>query len=231
VFDTLSPAELEALALSLRVASWNLAVGLPLAVAVAWILARRRFVGKELLNALVHLPLILPPVVTGYVLLLLLGRRGPLGELLEQAFGIVVAFRWTGAAIAATVMAFPLMVRPIRLSTEAIDQRIEAAAGTLGASPLAVFATVTLPLALPGIVAGGILGFAKGMGEFGATITFVSNIPGETRTLPLAIYTLTQIPGGEVGALRLTLIAVVVSLAALIAAELVGRSLARRIAA
>jgi molybdate transport system permease protein len=231
LLDALSPAELEALELSLRVASWNLAVGLPLAVAVAWILARRRFVGKELLNALVHLPLILPPVVTGYVLLLLLGRRGPLGELLEQTFGIVVAFRWTGAAIAATVMAFPLMVRPIRLSIEAIDQRIEAAAGTLGASPLAVFATVTLPLALPGIVAGGILGFAKGMGEFGATITFVSNIPGETRTLPLAIYTLTQIPGGEVGALRLALIAVVVSLAALIAAELVGRSLARRIAA
>jgi molybdate transport system permease protein len=213
------------------VASWNLAVGLPLAVAVAWVLARCSFPGKELLNGLVYLPLIMPPVVTGYVLLILLGRRGPLGELLEQWFGIVVAFRWTGAAIAATVMAFPIMVRPIRLSIEAIDQRIEAAAGTLGAGPLAVFATVTLPLALPGIVAGGILGFAKGMGEFGATITFVSNIPGETRTLPLAIYTLTQIPGGEVGALRLTLIAVVVSLAALIAAELVGRSLARRIAA
>jgi molybdate transport system permease protein len=227
----LSPSELEALGLSLRVASWNLAVGLPLAVAVAWVLARCSFPGKELLNGLVYLPLIMPPVVTGYVLLILLGRRGPLGELLEQWFGIVVAFRWTGAAIAATVMAFPIMVRPIRLSIEAIDQRIEAAAGTLGASPLAVFFTVTLPLALPGIVAGGILGFAKGMGEFGATITFVSNIPGETRTLPLAIYTLTQIPGGEVGALRLTLIAVGVSLAALIAAELVGRSLARRIAA
>jgi len=227
----LSPNELEALGLSLRVASWNLAVGLPLAVAVAWILARCTFPGKELLNGLVYLPLILPPVVTGYVLLILFGRRGPLGELLEQWFGIVVAFRWTGAAIAATVMAFPIMVRPIRLSIEAIDQRIEAAAGTLGASPLAVFFTVTLPLALPGIVAGGILGFAKGMGEFGATITFVSNIPGETRTLSLAIYTLTQIPGGEVGALRLTLIAVGVSLAALIAAELVGRSLARRIAA
>jgi molybdate transport system permease protein len=229
--DMLSPNELEALGLSLRVASWNLAVGLPLAVAVAWILARCTFPGKELLNGLVYLPLILPPVVTGYVLLILFGRRGPLGELLEQWFGIVVAFRWTGAAIAATVMAFPIMVRPIRLSIEAIDQRIEAAAGTLGASPLAVFFTVTLPLALPGIVAGGILGFAKGMGEFGATITFVSNIPGETRTLSLAIYTLTQIPGGEVGALRLTLIAVGVSLAALIAAELVGRSLARRIAA
>jgi len=231
LFDFLSPAELEAVRLSLRVAAWNLIVGLPLAIAVAWLLARTRFPGKELLNGLVHLPLILPPVVTGYILLILLGRRGPLGELLEQWFGVVVAFRWTGAVIAATVMAFPVMVRPIRLSIEAIDQRLEAAAGTLGASPLAVFATVTLPLALPGIVAGGILGFAKGMGEFGATITFVSNIPGETRTLPLAIYTLIQIPGGELGAIRLTLIAVAVSLAALLAAELLGRSLARRIAA
>jgi molybdate transport system permease protein len=229
--DALSPGEMEALRLSLRVAAWNLATGLPLAVAVAWLLARRSFPGKELLNGLVHLPLILPPVVTGYILLILLGRRGPLGELLEQWLGIVVAFRWTGAVIAATVMAFPIMVRPIRLSIEAIDRRLEAAAGTLGASPLAVFATVTLPLALPGIVAGAILGFAKGMGEFGATITFVSNIPGETRTLPLAIYTLIQIPGGELGALRLTLIAVAVSLAALVGAELLGRSLARRIAA
>jgi molybdate transport system permease protein len=227
----LSPLELEALRLSLRVGLWSMAVGLPLAVALAWLLARGRFLGKEVLNGLVHLPLILPPVVTGYILLILLGRRGPVGELMEQWLGIVVAFRWTGAAIAATVMAFPLMVRPIRLSLEAIDQRLEAAAGTLGASPLAVFATVTLPLALPGIIAGGILGFAKGMGEFGATITFVSNIPGETQTLPLAIYTLTQIPGGELGALRLTLIAVAVSLAALLAAEVLGRSLARRIAA
>jgi molybdate transport system permease protein len=229
--DFLSPGEAEALRLTIRVAAWNLMVGLPVAVAVAWLLARRRFPGKELLNGLVHLPLILPPVVTGYILLILFGRRGPLGELLESWFGIVVAFRWTGAAIAATVMAFPVMVRPIRLSIEAIDRRLEAAAGTLGASPLAVFATVTLPLALPGIVAGGILGFAKGMGEFGATITFVSNIPGETRTLALAIYTLTQVPGGEVGAIRLTLIAVVVSLTAVLAAELLGRYIARRIAA
>jgi molybdate transport system permease protein len=229
--DFLSPGEQDALWLSLRVASWNLIVGLPLAIAVAWVLARCRFPGKELLNGLVHLPLILPPVVTGYILLILFGRRGPLGELLEQWFGIVVAFRWTGAVIAATVMTFPVMMRPIRLSIEAIDRRIEAAAGTLGASPAAVFATVTLPLALPGIVAGGILGFAKGMGEFGATITFVSNIPGETQTLPLAIYTLIQSPGGELGALRLTLIAVIVSMAALLAAELLGRSLARRIAA
>jgi molybdate transport system permease protein len=229
--DFLSPGEAEALRLTIRVAAWNLIIGLPLAVAVAWLLARRRFPGKELLNGLVHLPLILPPVVTGYILLILFGRRGPLGGLLESWFGIVVAFRWTGAVIAATVMAFPVMVRPIRLSIEAIDRRLEAAAGTLGASPLAVFATVTLPLALPGIVAGGILGFAKGMGEFGATITFVSNIPGETRTLALAIYTLTQVPGGEVGAIRLTLIAVVVSLTAVLAAELLGRYIARRIAA
>jgi molybdate transport system permease protein len=229
--DFLSPGEAEALRLTIRVAAWNLIIGLPLAVAVAWLLARRRFPGKELLNSLVHLPLILPPVVTGYILLILFGRRGPLGELLESWFGIVVAFRWTGAVIAATVMAFPVMVRPIRLSIEAIDRRLEAAAGTLGASPLAVFATVTLPLALPGIVAGGILGFAKGMGEFGATITFVSNIPGETRTLALAIYTLTQVPSGEVGAIRLTLIAVAVSITALLAAELLGRYLARRIAA
>ena len=227
----LSPDELDALRLSLKVGFWNLVIGLPLAVAVAWLLARRSFPGKELLNGVVHLSLILPPVVTGYLLLILLGRRGPLGALLEDWFGIVVAFRWTGAVIAATVMAFPVMVRPIRLSIEAIDRRLEAAAGTLGATPVAVFATVTLPLALPGIVAGGILGFAKGMGEFGATITFVSNIPGETRTLPLAIYSFTQIPGGEVAALRLTLIAVVVSLAALLAAEMLGRKLARRIEA
>jgi molybdate transport system permease protein len=229
--DLLSPAELDALRLSLKVGFWNLVIGLPLAVAVAWLLARRSFPGKELLNGLVHLSLILPPVATGYLLLLLLGRRGPLGALLADWFGIVVAFRWTGAVVAATVMAFPVMVRPIRLSIEAIDRRLEAAAGTLGANPLAVFATVTLPLALPGIVAGGILGFAKGMGEFGATITFVSNIPGETRTLALAIYTFTQVPGGEVPALRLTLVAVVVSMAALVASEILGRRLARRIAA
>jgi molybdate transport system permease protein len=229
--DVLSPEELEALRLSLKVGFWNLVISLPLAVAVAWLLARRDFWGKELLNGLVHLSLILPPVVTGYILLILLGRRGPLGVLLEDWFGIVVAFRWTGAVVAAMVMAFPVVVRPIRLSIEAIDRRLESAAGTLGASPPAVFLTVTLPLALPGIIAGGILGFAKGMGEFGATITFVSNIPGETRTLSLAIYSLTQTPGGELAALRLTLIAVVVSMAALLASELLGRMLARRIEA
>jgi molybdate transport system permease protein len=229
--DGLSPEELEALRLSLKVGFWNLVISLPLAIAVAWLLARRDFWGKELLNGLVHLSLILPPVVTGYILLILLGRRGPLGALLEDWFGIVVAFRWTGAVVAAMVMAFPVVVRPIRLSIEAIDRRLESAAGTLGASPLAVFLTVTLPLALPGIIAGGILGFAKGMGEFGATITFVSNIPGETRTLSLAIYSFTQTPGGELAALRLTLIAVVVSMAALLASELLGRMLARRIEA
>jgi molybdate transport system permease protein len=227
--DVLSPEELEALRLSLKVGFWNLVISLPLAVAVAWLLARRDFWGKELLNGLVHLSLILPPVVTGYILLILLGRRGPLGALLEDWFGIVVAFRWTGAVVAAMVMAFPVVVRPIRLSIEAIDRRLESAAGTLGASPFEVFLTVTLPLALPGIIAGGILGFAKGMGEFGATITFVSNIPGETRTLSLAIYSFTQTPGGELAALRLTLIAVVVSMAALLASELLGRMLARRI--
>jgi molybdate transport system permease protein len=229
--DGLSPEELEALRLSLKVGFWNLVISLPLAIAVAWLLARRDFWGKELLNGLVHLSLILPPVVTGYILLILLGRRGPLGALLEDWFGIVVAFRWTGAVIAAMVMAFPVVVRPIRLSIEAIDRRLESAAGTLGASPFEVFLTVTLPLALPGIIAGGILGFAKGMGEFGATITFVSNIPGETRTLSLAIYSFTQTPGGELAALRLTLIAVVVSMAALLASELLGRMLARRIEA
>ena len=229
--DVLSPEELEALRLSLKVGFWNLVISLPLAVAVAWLLARRDFWGKELLNGLVHLSLILPPVVTGYILLILLGRRGPLGTLLEEWFGIVVAFRWTGAVVAAMVMAFPVVVRPIRLSIEAIDRRLESAAGTLGASPFEVFLTVTLPLALPGIIAGGILGFAKGMGEFGATITFVSNIPGETRTLSLAIYSFTQTPGGELAALRLTLIAVVVSMAALLASELLGRMLARRIEA
>jgi molybdate transport system permease protein len=229
--DVLSPEELEALRLSLKVGFWNLVISLPIAIAVAWLLARRDFWGKELLNGVVHLSLILPPVVTGYILLILLGRRGPLGALLEDWFGIVVAFRWTGAVVAAMVMAFPVVVRPIRLSIEAIDRRLESAAGTLGASPFEVFLTVTLPLALPGIIAGGILGFAKGMGEFGATITFVSNIPGETRTLSLAIYSFTQTPGGELAALRLTVIAVVVSMAALLASELLGRMLARRIEA
>jgi molybdate transport system permease protein len=187
------------------------------------LLARCDFWGKAMVNGLVHLPLVLPPVVTGYALLLLFGRNGPLGRILAEHFGIVLAFRWTGAALACAVMGFPLMVRAIRLSIEAVDRRFEDAAGTLGASPAWVFATITLPLTLPGILAGVILAFAKALGEFGATITFVSNIPGETQTLPSAIYTLTQVPGGEAGALRLSLVSVAISLAALLISEALAR--------
>ncbi|MGH7046133.1 MAG: molybdate ABC transporter permease subunit [Stellaceae bacterium] len=225
-----SPAELVAIRLSLKVASWAVVTSLPLGVLVALALARGRFWGRQVLDIAVHLPLILPPVVTGYFLLLLLGRNGPLGHALYETTGFVFAFRWTGAALAAAVMAFPLMVRAIRLSIEAVDRRLEDAAGTLGAAPAWVFATVTLPLILPGIVAGAILAFARGLGEFGATITFVSNIPGETQTLPIAIYAFTQVPGGDAGALRLTLVAVVISTAALFLSELVGRRVARRVA-
>jgi molybdate transport system permease protein len=181
------------------------------------------------LDALVHLPLILPPVVTGYLLLLSFGRRGPIGEFLESWFGIVLSFRWTGAALACAVMGFPLLVRALRLSIEAVDTRLEEAAGTLGANPAWIFVTVTLPLCLPGLLAGMILCFAKAMGEFGATITFVSNIPGETQTLPSAIYTLTQVPGGDAGALRLTLISVALSLTALFLSEALARLLQRRV--
>jgi len=187
-------------------------------------------VGREFLGVVVHLPLILPPVVTGYVLLLLFGRHGPLGEFLERTIGLVFAFRWTGAALASAVMGFPLMVRAIRLSVEAIDRRLEEAASTLGAPPPLVFLTVTLPLMLPGILAGTILAFARSLGEFGATITFVSNIPGETQTLPTAIYTLLQVPGGDAGALRLTLVSVALSTAALLASELLVRRVAHRVA-
>jgi molybdate transport system permease protein len=201
---------------------------LPVGIAVAYLLARGRFPGKAILNGIVFLPLILPPVVTGYLLLLSFGRRGPIGAFLDQHFGIVFSFRWTGAALACAVMAFPLLVRSIRLSIEAVDRRLEEAAGTLGANPLWVFLFITLPLILPGIIAGMILCFAKAMGEFGATITFVSNIPGETQTLPTAIYTLTQIPGGEAGAMRLTLIAIVVSMAAVIVSELLARRVDQR---
>ena len=212
--------------LSLLVAVTATLASLPLGVAVAWLLARRQFWGKTLLDTFVHLPLILPPVVTGYLLLIGFGRKGPIGEFLESAFGIVLSFRWTGAALACAVMGFPLLVRAVRLSIEAVDQRLEAAAGTLGASPAWVFATVTLPLILPGIIAGMILSFAKAMGEFGATITFVSNIPGETQTLPSAIYTFTQVPGGDAGALRLTLVSIAISMAALIGSELLARRVA-----
>ena len=224
-----SPDEITAIHLSLKVAFWAMAASLPVGVLVALVLARTEFWGKSLLNGLVHLPLILPPVVTGYVLLILFGRRAPIGSFLEQAFGIVFAFRWTGAALASAVMGFPLMVRAIRLSIEMVDRRLEDAAGTLGASLPWVFLTVTLPLILPGVLAGMILSFAKALGEFGATITFVSNIPGETQTLPTAIYTLTQVPGGDVGAFRLTLVAVAISLVALLASELLARQVTRRV--
>ncbi len=224
-----SSAELTAIRLSLKVALLAVATSLPLGVLVAVILARGRFWGRELLDVLVHLPLILPPVVTGYVLLLLFGRNGPLGRFLADSLGIVFAFRWTGAALASAVMGFPLMVRAIRLSVEAVDRRLEDAAGTLGAGPAWVFLTVTLPLVLPGIIAGAILGFARSMGEFGATITFVSNIPGETQTLPTAIYVLTQVPGGDAAALRLTVVSVLLSTAALFASEFASRRVARRV--
>lgn len=204
---------------------------LPFGLAVALLLARGRFWGKSALDTLVHLPLILPPVVTGYVLLIGFGRRGPIGAFLYEYFGVVLSFRWTGAALACAIMGFPLLVRAIRLSIEAVDAKLEEAAGTLGASPVWVFLVVTLPLILPGIVAGMILSFAKAMGEFGATITFVSNIPGETQTLPSAIYAFTQVPGGEVGAMRLTLISVAISMGALFFSEFLARQIGRRLSA
>ncbi len=230
MFDALSPEEWRAVALSLRVSFWATLLSLPLGVFVAYALARWEFWGKQLLNGLVHLPLILPPVVTGYLLLLTFGRKGYVGQFLDEWFGIVLAFRWTGAVLAAAVMAFPLMVRAIRLAIEAVDPKLEEAASTLGAPRLLVFATVTLPLILPGIVAGAILAFAKAMGEFGATITFVSNIPGQTQTLPSAIYAFLQVPGGDGQAFRLVLVAIVVAMAALLLAEWVSRAIAKRIA-
>ena len=226
---SLSDEEWTAIRLSLRVATVAVLVSLPLGIAVALALARGRFWGKSLLNGVVHLPLILPPVVTGFILLILFGRRGPIGALLSDWFGIVLSFRWTGAALACGVMGFPLMVRSIRLSIEAVDRKLEEAAGTLGASPAWVFLTVTLPLILPGVIAGMILAFAKAMGEFGATITFVSNIPGETQTLSAAIYTFTQVPGGDVGAMRLTLVAIAISMVALLASEILAQRLGRKV--
>lgn len=225
----LSPSEFDAIRLSLQVAAWSAAASLPPAIAVAWLLARRSFPGKTLFDALVHLPLVLPPVVVGYFLLLVFGRQGALGAVLEDWFGIVFAFRWTGAALACAVMGFPLMVRAVRLSLEAIDPGLEAAARTLGAGPFAVFLSVTLPLAAPGIVTGALLSFARSLGEFGATITFVSNIPGETRTLPLAIYSYTHVPGGDAQALRLSLIAVALSIAALFFSEVLARRVRERV--
>lgn len=224
----LTPLEMEALGLSLKVSVAAVACSVPFGLAAAWLLARRQFPGKAVVDGLIHLPMVVPPVVVGYLLLVLLGRRGPLGAWLYDTFGITVAFTWKGAAVAAAVMAFPLMVRAMRLSLEAVDRRLEAAARTLGAGPAKVFVTITLPLMAPGILAGVVLAFARALGEFGATITFVSNIPGETRTLPIALYTLTQTPDGEAAAARLTAISVALALAAVVGSEWIARRLARR---
>jgi molybdate transport system permease protein len=214
--------------LSLKVAITAVLLILPIAFAIAWLLARHRFPGRIVVDALVHLPLVLPPVVTGWMLLLLFGRMGPIGGWLDRWFGVTVMFRWTGAVIAAAVMALPLMVRAIRLSIEAIDLRLEDAARTLGAGPGRVFRTISLPLALPGVLAALVLGFARSLGEFGATISFVSNIPGETNTLPIAIYAAMQVPGGEGRVVRLAIVSVILSLGALIASELMIRRSGRQ---
>ena len=221
--------ELEALYLSLKVALWSVLITLPLGLLFAWILARKDFYGHALLNGIIHLPLVLPPVVVGFFLLSLLGRQGPVGVFLHDALGLTVAFTWQGAAIASSIMSFPLMVRAIRLSIENVDSGLEAAARTLGASPFRVFYSITLPLISPGILAGIILAFARSLGEFGATITFVSNIPGETRTLPLAIFSLVQTPSGDAGALRLVVFSIILALAALLIAEYLAARAKRRI--
>ncbi len=219
----LSPEEWQAIRLSLQVAFLSVSVSLPLGILFAWVLARQRFPGKTLLDGIIHLPLVLPPVVVGYALLVLFGRNGALGAPLHDWFGVTIAFTWQGAAVAAAVMGFPLMVRAIRLSLESMDRGLEEAARTLGAGRVAVFRTVTLPLIAPGVLTGVILAFARSLGEFGATITFVSNIPGETRTLPIALYTYTQVPEGDAQALRLAAIAVVLALAALLGSEILAR--------
>jgi molybdate transport system permease protein len=224
-----SPLELEAMQLSLKVSLWAVAISLPFGIAVAWVLARCEFPGKSLFDALIHVPLVVPPVVIGYLLLVLLGRKGAIGGWLYDSFGVTVAFSWQGATVAAAVMAFPLMVRAIRLSTEAIDIRLEQAARTLGAGPIDVFFSVTLPLAGSGIVVGVILAFARALGEFGATITFVSAIPGETTTLPVALYGLAQVPGQEGSALRLVILSIVIAFAAMFVSEVIARRVRRRI--
>jgi molybdate transport system permease protein len=229
MIDALGPAEWTAIWLSLRVALVATLAALPVAIWVAYILARKSFPGRQLLNGLVHLPLVLPPVVTGYLLLVLFGQQGPLGSLLYQTFGISFAFRWTGAALAAAIMAFPLMVRAIRLGFEAVDPGLEAAASTLGASRMRVWLTVTLPLVVPGLLAGAILGFAKALGEFGATITFVAAIPGETQTIPTAIYGLLQVPGSEPAVLSLVIVSVILAMGALILSEWLARRMAKRV--
>ncbi len=225
----LTPLEIEALELSLLVGTTSILASLPFALGCAWLLARRDFWGKTIFDGIVHLPLVLPPVAVGFALLVLLGRNGVIGKFLYETFGFTFAFNWKGAALASAVMAFPLMVRAMRLSLEAVDQRLEAAARSLGAGPWRAFATVTLPLMLPGILTGAILGFARSVGEFGATITFVSNIPGETRTLPVALYTLTQIPGSDVAAWRLAGLSVALALVALIASEMLTRRMSHRL--
>jgi len=225
----LSPTEWTAVFLSLRIALVATAFALPFGIAIGWLLARKEFWGKTLLDGLVYLPLVLPPVVTGYLLLISFGRKGPIGAFLADYFGIVFSFRWTGAALSCGIMGFPLMVRPIRLALEAIDRRLEEAAGTLGAGRFLVFLTITLPLALPGIIAGAVLCFARALGEFGATITFVSNIPGETQTISAAIYTLMQIPGGDAAAGRLVLFAIALALAALVVSEWFARRVGMRV--
>jgi molybdate transport system permease protein len=225
----LTPLEIEALELSLLVGVTSIIAALPFALACAWLLARHDFWGKSLFDSVVHLPLVLPPVAVGFALLVLFGRNGIIGAFLYQTFGIVFAFNWKGAALASAVMAFPLIVRAMRLSIEAVDRRLEAAARSLGASPGRVFLTVTLPLTAPGILTGAILGFARSVGEFGATITFVSNIPGQTRTLPVALYTLTQIPGSDLPAWRLAGLSVALALAALIGSEILARRMGHRL--
>jgi molybdate transport system permease protein len=225
----LTGEEIGIILLSLRVALVSMLFSLPVAILVAYVLARAEFPGKALVDALVHLPLVLPPVVVGFALLVTFGKHSPIGGWLNDWFGLVFAFRWTGAALAAAIMGFPLMVRAIRLSLDAIDRRLETAARTLGASAIWVFATITLPLALPGIVTGALLSFARALGEFGATITFVSNIPGETETLPLAIYTYTQVPGGDAQALRLSILSVILSILALVGSEWLTRRARRQI--
>jgi molybdate transport system permease protein len=226
---TLSETERDALMLSLKVSLWGVGLSLPLGILVAALLARTEFWGKSLVNGVIYLPLVLPPVVTGYFLLILFGRRGPIGAFLLDNFGVSLSFRWTGAALASAVMGFPLLVRAVRLSIEMVDRKLEQAAATLGANAAWIFLTITLPLTIPGILAGFFLSFGRSLGEFGATITFVSNIPNETQTLPLAIYTLTQVPGGDAPAMRLAVISIVLSLVALVASDLLARQATRRI--
>jgi molybdate transport system permease protein len=228
-FWQLTDVEIDALKLSLQVSLWAVAISLPLGIFIAWILARKNFPGKNILDGIIHLPLVIPPVVTGYLLLVILGRNGFIGALLYKYTGIILTFNWKGAVLAAAVMAFPLLVRSVRLSLEGVDQGLEAAARTLGAGPLRVFFTVTLPLTIPGILTGMILAFARSLGEFGATITFVSNIQGETQTIPLALYTFTQVPNGEIGAMRLCILSIIIAMAALLCSEITSRRFSARL--